>query len=59
MRLTDDLDLLDAIREAGRLMAADPRRFTGHVRVNVLEGGITNVNVDISIKLNGGTKSAG
>ena len=57
MRLTDDLDLLDAIREAGRLMVADPRRFTGHVRVNVLEGGITNVNVDISIKPNGGTKT--
>ena len=57
MRLSDDLDLLAAIREAGRLMAADPRRFTGNVRVNLLEGGVTNVNVDISIRLNGSPKT--
>lgn len=56
MRLTDDLDLLDAIRQAGRLMAAHPERFTGNVRTNVLEGGVTNVNVEVSIKLNGITK---
>ena len=57
MRLTDDLDLLDAIREAGRLMAADPRRFTGNIRTNVVEGGITNVNIEVSIKLTGGPKT--
>ena len=57
MRLTDDVDLLDAIREAGRLMVADPRRFTGNIRVNVLEGGITNLNVEISLKLTGGAKT--
>jgi len=57
MRLSDDLDLLDAIREAGRLMAADPKRFTGNVQVNALEGGITNVNVVVSLKLNGATKT--
>lgn len=56
MRLSDDLDLLDAIREAGRKMMAHPERFTGNVRTNILEGGITNVNVEVSIKLNGGTK---
>lgn len=54
MRLTDDLDLLEAIRQAGRLMVVQPERFTGNVRVNTLEGGITNVNVEVSIKLKGG-----
>lgn len=57
MRLSDDLDLLDAIREAGRRMIAHPERFTGNIRTNVLEGGITNVNVEVSIKLNGTTKT--
>ena len=53
MRLTDDLDLLDALREAGRLMAADPRRFTGNVRANITDGTIINVNVEVLVKLTG------
>ena len=53
MRLTDDLDLLDAIRQAGRLMAAHPERFTGNVRVNVTDGSAINLNVEVLVKLNG------
>ena len=51
MRIGDDLDLLDAIRDAGRLMVADPKRFTGSIKTNVLDGGITNVNVEVSLRL--------
>ena len=53
MRVGDDLDLLDAIREAGRLMAADPKRFTGNVRANITDGTIINVNVEVLVKLTG------
>ena len=31
-------------------MAALPRRFTGKVQINFLEGGITNINIERSVK---------
>lgn len=53
MRLTADVDLLEVIREAGRLMVAQPEKFTGHVRANITDGSAINLNVDVLVKLNG------
>lgn len=38
-------------------IVAPGERYTGYIRVNYLEGGVTNVNVERSIRANGG-KSA-
>ena len=53
MRLGDDHALLEAIRQAGRLMVAQPERFTGRVEVNCNQGGITSVQVNITVTPNG------
>jgi hypothetical protein len=54
MRLGDDL--LDAIRQAGRLMVAQPERFTGHATLDCNQGGITRVTVTVVVPVNGATK---
>ena len=53
MRIGDDLDLLDAIRTVGRLMAAQPERFTGNLRVDCNQGGATSVSVTVIVPVNG------
>lgn len=48
------MKLPDWIVEQLRLLGAElirhPERFTGNVRVNSFEGGVTNLNVEVSMK---------
>ena len=38
-------------------LAALPEKFTGSVRINCYEGGVTNLNVERSVKGNGTAKT--
>lgn len=49
-----EVNVLDQIRELGRQMMTAPERFTGNVRLSSMEGGVTGLTVEASIKITGG-----
>ena len=46
--------ILDQLRRLGADLIRHPEKFTGNVKVNSFEGGVTNLNVEISVKVKNG-----
>ena len=46
--------ILDQLRRVGADLIRHPEKFTGNVKVNSFEGGVTNLNVEISVKVKNG-----
>ena len=44
--------VLDQLRRAGADLIRHPEQFSGNVTLNSLEGGITHLNIAISVKVN-------
>ena len=43
--------IVEQLRRLGAELIRRPEKFTGNVTVNSFEGGITNLNVEISVKV--------
>lgn len=46
--------ILNQLRQLGAELIRHPEKFTGNVTVNSFEGGVTNLNVAISVKVRNG-----
>lgn len=57
MKLPDFI--VEQLRRLGADLIRHPEKFTGNVTVNSFEGGVTNLNIAISVKVrNGGPDTA-
>lgn len=53
MKLSE-LDVIEQLKRLGGQLIKHPERFTGNVTINSFEGGVTNLNVAISLKVSNG-----